>query len=397
MPEAKGAFAGFIGPRNLLRLVENTAPWIFAAGGPLPSTSEAPEGASLIDLGAGPHGWLRILRAGERLQATETPGPEEWLDYFALCVAAHFGSVATFVPTDVDTKIRDRLWFLRIPTEALERLVTFALGAREWDVSSVSRRITFDEIEGAVSGHDGEWLSIACGAAARLAAAGDEAGAERVAAVVDDELAREARAFDRATRARGRGIDLLWLASSLTHNAGDVDQGLSARAATRFVEPLVERFGRLAHERKARYGGAFARAARVYKALLAAEGHRHYPLREIRPLRVHPDLLLPLGPCLDAWGERLGTWPGWRGGEVAEIVEGLLHGIRRVRGQEGYFRALAGLDRTVSGGLWGKPLQRQLSANTKKALRDKVLRRKLSVPRESFEASLLKRARDLIT
>ena len=37
MPEAKGDFAGFIGPRNLLRLVENTAPWIFQAGGPLPA------------------------------------------------------------------------------------------------------------------------------------------------------------------------------------------------------------------------------------------------------------------------------------------------------------------------------------------------------------------------
>ena len=47
--------------------------------------------------------WENILRPGL--------SPEEQLqDYFALCLACHHATVATFVPTDVDTKIRGIVW-----------------------------------------------------------------------------------------------------------------------------------------------------------------------------------------------------------------------------------------------------------------------------------------------
>ena len=41
--------------------------------------------------------------------------------------------------------------------------------------------------------------------------------------------------------------------------------------------------------------GEFYRAKIIYKELLSAEGHRHYPLREPKCLRMTPDLMLPLG------------------------------------------------------------------------------------------------------
>ena len=55
------------------------------------------------------------------------------------------------------------------------------------------------------------------------------------------------------------------------------------------------KFSRLAHERNERFGGEFYRAKIIYKELLSAEGHRHYPLREPKCLRMTPDLMLPLG------------------------------------------------------------------------------------------------------
>lgn len=60
-------------------------------------------------------------------------------------------------------------------------------------------------------------------------------------------------------------------------------------------ESHKRKFSRLAHERNDRFGGEFFRAKIIYKELLSAEGHRHYPLREPKCLRMTPDLMLPLG------------------------------------------------------------------------------------------------------
>jgi hypothetical protein len=63
-------------------------------------------------------------------------------------------------------------------------------------------------------------------------------------------------------------------------------------------ESQKRKFSRLAHERNDRFGGEFFRAKIIYKELLSAEGHRHYPLREPKCLRMTPDLMLPLGAVL---------------------------------------------------------------------------------------------------
>ncbi len=47
-------------------------------------------------------GWLHILKHSDHIPNTNTPTEQERVDYFALCMAAHFSTVATFVPTDVD-------------------------------------------------------------------------------------------------------------------------------------------------------------------------------------------------------------------------------------------------------------------------------------------------------
>jgi hypothetical protein len=387
------SFGGFIGPRNLLALVANTAPWLWDGG---PTRFQAPPGTRgprLVDHARDPLGWWSVLRHAEALPALDEPSPEEWSDYFALCVAAHFATVATYVPTDVDTKIRNHLWYRERPAAERARLCDLVLGLAGWDVRPVTARLVDVEGFGPVSGHDGERLSVLCGGMIGFLVAEDLPAARALEEAVDAELQREAAAFEALARRAGRERELLMLAALLTHNVGDVDQGLAAREGRRVGAAQRERFAELASERFERYGGTFGRAAAVYRATLAGDGHRHYPLREVRALRADPELLLPLAPFLDDWGARLARWPAWDVATRAQVVAALADGCRKLPGQQGYYRALAGFDAAHPGGLDAPALQRALSAGQRRALRDSELRRRIAVRRESFESSLAKRAR----
>ncbi len=395
-PEARGAFGGFIGPRNLVALVANAAPFLFDGSHPASHLVPATSGARLADHARHPLGWWSILRQHELVPSTATPTPAQRTDYFALCLAAHFASVATYVPTDVDSKIRHALWFEDDPHEELEQRLELALALEQWDIRGISTRFVVVDGCGPVSGHDGERLSVLCGGMLAMLARGDAASSTRLEERVDFELAREARAFASVERKAGREIELLNLATILTHNAGDVMQAMDAKGARAIGPQLRVRFADLARERFERYGGAFGRAAALYRELLATEGHRNYPLRELKLLRASHELLLPLGPFLDAWGAKLARWPKWNAAQRAEVAGGLILGCRRVAGQESYYRALAGFDAAVSGGLEGRELANHYASAVKRQLKDPELKKKLAVRRESFESSYAKRARAVL-
>ncbi len=390
--EGAKAFGGFIGPRTLVEQVKVGAPFLF--DGTHPATASVPEarGDSLHDLAFHPLGWWSVLRRAELLEADPAPTPAARTEYFALCLAAHFASVASYVPTDVDAKIRHALWF-DDPLPELRRRRDLARELAHWDVRGISARIVDVESSGPVSGHDGERLSVLCGGMLGLLQAGDAESAAALEGEIDRELDREARAFAAVEAEEGRELDLLRLAWILTHNAGDVVQGLSAKSGKSVGEREKRRFADLARERFERYGGAFARAAALYRAILAPEGHRNYPLRATKLLRAHPDLLLPLGPCLDAFGARLATWPAWGAKERAEIVAAIVEGCRKVPGQESYYRALAGFDAAQPGGLGSRELAAHFASAARRGLADPELRRKVEIPRASFERSLAKRTR----
>lgn len=394
--EGRKAFGGFIGPRNLVEQVRNAAPFLLDGSHPLSGSVPETRALRLADHGFHPLGWWSILRHAGLLEAADEPSAEARTDYFALCLAAHFASVASYVPTDVDAKIRHALWFEDQPDEEMGRKCALALALKDWDVHGVSARILDVEGLGPVSGHDGERLSVLCGAMLGLLHRGDRAGAARFEAEIDAELDREARAFAAVERETGRELDLLRLAWILTHNAGDVMQGLSPGGARKVGEREKRRFADLARERFERYGGSFARAAELYRRILAPEGHRNYPLRATKLLRGHPDLLLPLGPCLDDWGARLATWPVWASAQRAEVVSAILEGCRKVPGQESYFRALAGFDAAYPGGLGSRELDAHLASAARRSLADPEVLKKAGLPRASFERSLAKRARAVL-
>ncbi|HXZ85459.1 MAG TPA: hypothetical protein VEI82_08215, partial [Myxococcota bacterium] len=145
-----------------------------------------------------------------------------------------------------------------------------------------------------------------------------------------------------------------------------------------------------------RYGGAFARAAALYRELLAPDGHRHYPLRKPRALRREQALLLPIAPLLDDWGERVARCASLDDAERAEVVTALVEGCRKLPGQTGYYRALAGLERALPRGLGAPELSQHYPVSVRRELRAAELRKRIAVRRESFEASLRKRTRELL-
>ena len=411
-PEPAHAFGGFIGPRTLVEQVAAAAPLLFDGRHPREAERPADGGQPrLHQLAFHPLGWWAVLLgAGSRLEAGERPAPAAITDYFALCLAAHWATAGSYVPTDVDAKIRGALWGDQSDPGERELMVALVGQLRHWDVDGFSTRaVQAPELEeaggpGAVSGHDGERLSVLCAALQVHRAAGDEQVAAALEADIDAELAREALAWERmrAAAARARsgdtsaGVAWLRLAAVLAHNAGDVNQGLGAKAGSRTAGEAQQRYGDLVQGDPRRYGGAFAEAGAVYTALLAAEGHRHYPLRSVKALRTHPDLLLPIGPFLDDWGRRVAASPALGDADRAACVEALVAGCRKLGGQSGYYRALAGLLAALRGGLFDGALAGDCSAAVRRGLRDPELRRRVAVPRVSFESGLISQARNLL-
>ncbi|HLX62983.1 MAG TPA: hypothetical protein VKX17_17060 [Planctomycetota bacterium] len=362
-------------------------------------------------MAAHPFGWLDILLHAHTLRASNNPTPEERLDYFALCLACHHGTVATFIPTDVDSKIRGVLWQAREEPAQYRRMLDLTLHAMKWDVSKISTRATQLSGVGPVSGHNGEMLGVLGGALGCFVKHDDAECAEKAAAAIDAEFAREAHEFRHVLEMKDREIDLLRLSSSLTHNCGDMDQGISFWSQHEKYAPYRVRFGRLAHENtgpvvqpswlhvqagrlhhenSAPYGGTFQIAAHLYKRILSSEGHRHYPLREVRALRSSPDFLLPLGPFFDEWGEIVGAHPALKIEERAEVLAALLSGCKKIANQLGYFRAVSGMARALGGNL--DAASKRMPAALRLELKDAEVKRHIALKQISFESSMRKKA-----
>ena len=404
-----------------------------------PLVVDAASGSYLMDLAAGPRGWLQILRCeriSEILPPTDSSSEQQRIDYFALCLASHFASVATYVPTDVDSKIRGHCWsdpsarVLRAQFDVVKRALL-------WDVESVSKRTllldtpadytpppgleaTTDTVLRPVSGHDGEFLGVLGGAWGAFLQAGEQQLAAEAEALISEELRREARAFNllrtsysshSRPEARTAALSsMIKLASILSHNVGDLDQGLSywsgsgagegveaARYKGKFSDDFY-RYSRLSHERSERFNGEFAIAKAVYKELVSAEGHRNYPLRDARCLRSIPELALPIGPWLEPWGRLVALHPSLSHEDRLTIIRQLIRGCDSsnkfwcVPGQVGYFRALSGIFGVINIDRMAKDLDKECAT----ALKTHDMRLQLGVSEAAFAAKLGLAAEDVL-
>jgi len=252
-------------------------------------------------------------------------------------------------------------------------MLRLALASRDWTEDGISVR----SVRG-VSGHNGEhWSAIAAGLG-RMLELGDTASAEKAQAAIEAEIDREQAIFDEVAAERDGEIDLLRLSMTLAHNRGDLKQGMGFWTKTPLTARLMEHLA--ARSR-------FALAVRIYQHTgLSSEGHRHYPLRPVKALRRSPVTLLPLGPFLDEWGSVVAHLE-----ESSEVLAALLTGCKRVQGQQGYYRAIAGMLATSSGAFERAAARMPNSARS--LLRGAEMRKLIHVPRVSFESMMRKRAR----
>ena len=231
------------------------------------------------------------------------------------------------------------------------------------------------------------------GALGSFLSCGDEEYAKKVVEAIDAELTREMVEFIYALNNPVQEIDLLRLASSLTHNCGDLDQGISYWPGTRMHNTYRLRFGRLAHDNTQPYGGVYQVAAKLYKNLLSAEGHRHYPLRNARCLRASPDFLLPVSPFFDDWGARIAQHPTLLISERAEVLSALLLGCKKIKRQVGYYRAISGF---VRGTTELRKIIASMSNSMRREFNDPVVKQQIELSKYSYEASMRKQARQLL-
>lgn len=337
----------------------------------------------------GPFAYKSILAAAEGFDWPALTEEEELVDYFVVCLACHHASVATFVPTDVDSKIRGLALNKTRDRDVLRTMVRCGVAMHGWSLEGISTRAQFIGDLGAVSGHDGEWLSVMSGALGRMLQCGDTEYAEMTEEYIHQELLRELQAFRLAHATPGRELDVLRLAMSITHNLGDLDQGISYWESKTVTAAARARFYKLAHEEnKHGYGGGFQPVANLYKRGMASEGHRHYPLRQVKPLRKSAELLLPLGPFFDEWGSTVMRFKGLDLNEKAEILDALVRGCRKVQGQQGYYRAIAGMQEASRRDF--DLAAERMPNGARKDLKDPELRRLSAIPRASFESRMKK-------
>jgi hypothetical protein len=361
-PSARVAWSQWISPETLHEQVKNTAPFL---------ESRPAESSRLIDLGDSPDGFLRILSNWQNILTPALSAEEQLQDYFAMCLACHHSTVATFVPTDVDTKIRGITWRESRDLDVLRPMLRLALQARAWSEDGISVR----GIRG-VSGHNGEHWSAIAGGLGRLLELGDTAGEEALAAI-EAEIEREERIFLETANEPGAELDLLRLAMTMSHNRGDLTQGMGFWKKTAAIVPVMEHLSKK---------GRFEHAVSIYQNTgLAAEGHRHYPLRPIKALRRSAATLLPLCPFLDDWGAIIAQID-----EAHEVLAALVTGCQKVPGQQGYYRAIAGMQQHSSGAF--DRAASKVPNSVQRQLRSAELQKLINVPRISFESMMRKRA-----
>ncbi len=356
---------GGVAPERLRAQVENTAAW--ALDGPVDDAA---------------HSWRRALRASGEIAHAHGE------DYLRLMLAAHHATVATFVPTDVDSQIRYHTWQRCEDAAALRAHAAVAAETEQWDPRDVSARVL--EVQGGLSGHDGEWMAVRAGALGRALALGDDAVIDAQAAYLDTRLEHHAEAFESVRRAKGRELLALSVVATIAHNLGDLSRVADAWPVKGAgALEIRRRYVRLGHDTDG--DPRFALAGRIYKRVMASENPRLLGLRAARPLRAHRDLLIGIGPFFDAWGEAVARHPGLGEEERGAVLAALVTSHLGAPGVQGYLRAISGFHRAAPGGV--ERHASYVAARERGSLRAGPVREALGVDAARFEARMVNRYR----
>lgn len=356
-----------IDPVLLTRQVQGSAPWLL--GREVTLTPDADLAVSTI---ARPEDAWPSWRRQTREPA-----------YLRLLLSAHWATVATLVPTDVDVRIRHAEWQALTDGEELAAACDVVDAIAKLPVDCVSERVVPSLDGRGLSGHDGEWLSVRAGALGRAAALGASCVCDALIAAIEGELAREARAFEAIVR-EGSACDVLRAATIIAHNLGDLSRVVEQWPKLPALAPVRSRFARLGHDDAERKMAVFGEAGRLNRTIMAPENHRFLALRRPLCLRRAWALLLPMGPWLDGWGERVATCGVLSEEDRAEVVTALLE-LHRVSPDElGCLRALAGIHRATRGGI--ERFAHHLPARLRRDVRGGAVRREIEMPATRIDA-----------
>lgn len=309
-----------ITPNLLLGYIENTAPFLFKKGVDV----TLPKREYLAKLVF----YKKNLKQLSNLNLTE---------YFHLCLCAHWSTAGTYVPTDVDNQIREKLWKHPQILKHIEKMVDITIDAWSWDYTPMTNRKSFTNDNQVMSTHEGTWLSVAIGAYCASITHDREDLAERVKEVILKEVKKEEKLLQELFKNK-EYINFIKATPLIAHNFGDLDRVMvvwDMHEKNEFCKSIYK----LGHIISAKYDPILVYGGKVNKIFTAAENHRHMSLRKSKALRTSNDFLVPVTPFTDEWANTVATSTKLTMEQKAEIISVLVDGIEREKEAIGYTRA----------------------------------------------------------
>ena len=322
-----------IAPNILLTHVINTAPFLF--NGEIDTSGKKREFLAKLVF------YKKNLNALKNIDLTE---------YFNICMAAHWTTAGTFVPTDVDNQIREGLWKHPDIKKNIERMAKITIDSWTWDYEQVTNRKSYNPERGQVmSTHEGTWLSVAIGGYNALVKNKLPELAQQVADVILAEADKEEKLLLELQEKRDH-VNFLRSTALMAHNFGDLDRVIDQWEMPE-DDPFRKRIYKLGHRLNDAQNPILVFAGQVNKEFLSVENHRHMSMRQPKCLRRSNKFLIPVGPFMDTWGRVLGESKNLSLAEKGEIVCAFLEGFNRQDQALGYTRAYRGLINALPNGL----------------------------------------------
>lgn len=371
-----GLLLSGMAPNILIKHVENTAPFLFK--GELETTGKQ---RAYLE---------KLIYYKKHLDALKNL---ELDDYFYLCMAAHWATLGTFVPTEVSRQICEELWKHKNINKYIKLMAQVTIESWSWDYEQVTNRKSYNlENFQMISSHEGTWLSVAIGAYCTLMRNKIIKQAEEIAAIIIEEIKKEERLLLDFQKKRDH-LNFLRASALMAHNFSVMNQAMDQweiSPETAFYKSIYK----LGHKINENYSLVLAYAGQVNKEFMTLENHQHLSMRQPKCLRRSFKYLIPVGPFMDDWGMNLGSSLDLTYAEKGEIICALFDGYKKEEQAFGYARAYRGLISALPDGL--KTLEMDLPYDVVYEIKKSNFSKIAQVSREEFEANYSKRLEQFI-